>query len=51
MPPSKSKPEKINHDFSKKYPYVCTGTLVSMRITDIIDQKQPGFLSWGSALE
>ena len=26
-------PQKNNHDFKGKYPYVCVGTLVSIRIT------------------
>ena len=29
-------PQKGNHDFKEKYPYVRVGTLVAMRITDIL---------------
>ena len=36
MIPSKSKPQKNNHDFKEKYSYVHVGTLASMCITDIL---------------
>ena len=39
MTPFKSKPRKSNHYFKIKYPYVCVGTLVSMRITDIMTKN------------
>ena len=35
MTPSKSMPQKSNHYFKEKYPYVHVGTLVSTRATDI----------------
>ena len=31
--------QKSNHDFKEKCPYVCVGTLVSMRITDVLTKK------------
>ena len=41
MTPSKSMPQKSNLDFRGKYPYVCVGTHVSMRIKDgYYDQKK-----------
>ena len=36
---SKSMPQKNNHDFKGKYPYVRVGTLVSMRIKDILNKN------------
>ena len=33
--PSKSMPQKSNHDFMRKYPYVRVGRLETMRIKDI----------------
>ena len=36
MTPSKSMPQRSNHDFEDEYHYDCVGTLVSMHITDIL---------------
>ena len=31
--------QKNNHDFEEKHPYVCVGTLVLMRMRDILTKK------------
>ena len=36
MTASKLMPQKSNHDFKEKYHHIHVGTLVSMRITDIL---------------
>ena len=33
---SKSMAQKSNHNFEKKYPYLCAGTLLPMHIKDIL---------------
>ena len=43
MTPSKSMPLENNHDFKEKYPYVCMGTLVSIRFADILTKNNVGF--------
>ena len=35
---TKSMPQKRNHDFKEIYPYVYVGTLVPMRLTDILTE-------------
>ena len=36
-------PQKSNHDFKEKYPYVRVDTLVSLRITNILTKIARGF--------
>ena len=42
--PSKSMPQRSNQNFRDKYPYVCVGTLISMRIRDILTKKHNFFV-------
>ena len=39
LTPSKSIPNKNNHDFKEKYPYVRAGTLEPMRIKEILTKN------------
>ena len=39
MTPSKSMPQKSNHVFMEKYPYVRVVTLLSMHINDVLTKS------------
>ena len=38
-------PQKSNHDFKEKYPYIRAGKLEPLRITDILTKKTDFFAS------
>ena len=40
LTPSKSMPQKSNHDFKEKYPYVRAGTFEPMCIEDILTRSR-----------
>ena len=51
LTPSKSMPQKSNHDFKEKYPYIRVGTLEPLRIKAILTQKNSCFLTSDSFIE
>ena len=44
-------PQKINHYFNEKYPYIRMGALVSMHISDILTKNSCLFRREASVLE
>ena len=40
LTPSKSMPQKRNHDFTEKYPYIRAGAFKPMRIKDILTKNR-----------
>ena len=42
---------KGNHDFMEKYPYIRVGTLISLRITDILTKNSWLLYYWSCVLE